>query len=76
MENLKLAKIVLYIGIVLGGSIPFVVITNQGIASTRRKEGIMKDQERIRKKLEENPNLVYRTEASVLPITEDDLDTI
>ena len=76
MENLKLAKIVLYIGIVLGASIPFVVITNQSIASARRKEGISKDQERIRKKLEENPNLVFRTEASILPVTEGDLDII
>lgn len=76
MDNLKLARIFLYLGIAVGASIPITVITNQSISAKRRKESIIKDQERIQKKLSENPNLRFRTDTSPLPISEDQLNSI
>lgn len=76
MENLKLARIFLYFGLTIGASVPIFVIINQGIASDRRKQGIKKDRERIQKKLEENPDLKFRTEGTHLPISENQLDSI
>lgn len=76
MENLKFARYFLYIGLAVGASIPVIVIRNQSISSERRKEGIKKDQERIQKKLKENPDLKFRTEGTHLPISENQLDSI
>jgi hypothetical protein len=76
MNNLKYAKIFLGLGLVVGGSVPVIVITNQNIASARRKEGILKDQERIKKKLSENPNLTFKTDTSILPINDEQLGII
>ena len=43
----------------MGLTIPVSVLYDQTVQSKRRKKNILVDQERMRKKLEENPSLKY-----------------
>ena len=67
MENLKYAKIFLGVGILMGLTIPVSVLYDQTVQSKRRKKNILVDQERMRKKLEENPSLKYNKNFSISP---------
>ena len=71
MNNLKYAKLFLGLGIALGLSIPISVIYNQTVQSKKRKQNILVDQERMKKKLAENPNLRYRTVLTAPPLSDE-----
>ena len=76
MNNLKYAKIFLGVGIIIGLSIPVSVIYNQTLQSAKRKKNIIVDQERMRKKIEENPSLRYHTELKTLPISKSSFNAL
>jgi hypothetical protein len=67
MDNLKYAKICLFVGVLTAFILPGSVIYDQILTTRRRKENIIVDQDRVIKKLQENPNLKYRSELSIHP---------
>ena len=70
MENLKLAKMFMFAGLLVGFSIPTYVMVKQSYDADRRKKNIIIDHDRIMKKLEENPDLKFRNEPTFLPVGE------
>ncbi|CAG9324359.1 unnamed protein product [Blepharisma stoltei] len=76
MNNLKYAKIVLGVSAVIAASIPISVLLDQKKSSANRKKNILVDRERMRQKLEKNPNLKMKTELEILPIKPENNDFI
>ncbi|OMJ72096.1 hypothetical protein SteCoe_29549 [Stentor coeruleus] len=70
MENLKLAKLFMLSGLLVGLSIPTYVMYKQSVDADRRKKNIIVDHDRVMKKLQENPDLKFRNEPTFLPVGE------
>lgn len=67
-ENLKYAKYSFAFGLALAITVPIIVLHDQKTKETDRKKNILVDSERMRRKLEENPNLSYKKTMDILPI--------
>jgi len=67
-RNITRAKIAMFLGILTGLSVPYLILADQKQKQIERKKNIYVDRERMRQKLESNPDLKFKTKMDVMPV--------
>ena len=67
-RNITRAKIAMCLGILTGLSVPYLILADQKQKQIERKKNIYVDRERMRQKLESNPDLKFKTKMDVMPV--------